>query len=176
MHVFGLELVELRQRLCHRLETPPTVEAYGVERGRGRDDHRRVTVVARQAFELFTEVPADAAITEAVADVKKRELGHTRADVTRDHPDSDESPVGEGSERDPPGREVPLALGALVGDRVLPLSLAEPRSRAEVADTLLEPGAVLHVHGVDLLAAVDLANPREVCADESSVDDLAAHV
>jgi hypothetical protein len=35
---------------------------------------------------------------------------------------------------------------------------------------------VLHVHGFDFLAAVDLADPSEVRGGESLVSDLAAHV
>jgi hypothetical protein len=44
VHVLGLELVKLRQRLRRRLEAAVDVEAHGVERRRCGDDHRRVAL------------------------------------------------------------------------------------------------------------------------------------
>jgi hypothetical protein len=46
VHVLGLELVKLRQRLRRRLEAAVDVEAHGVERRRCGDDHRRVALFA----------------------------------------------------------------------------------------------------------------------------------
>jgi hypothetical protein len=85
---------------------------------------------------------------------------------------ADEPLAGERSQREAAGGKMPLALVALVCDRMLALPLAEPRRGAPIAGTLLERAAALHVEGVDAFGAVDIANAREVCSRERAVGDL----
>jgi hypothetical protein len=172
MHILGLELVKLRQRLRRRLKASVEVEAHGVERGRCRDDHRRVAPFAGQAFELLAEALADALRSVPVAHMEEGELRDSRPDVRPDNPDSNESPIYESSQCDSTCGEMPLALGALVSNRMLALPFGEPRRRAEIAESPVEPVAVLHVQAVDAFGSIDLADPLEVCGDEPAVRDL----
>ena len=57
-----------------------------------------------------------------------RRTARLPADVRPDNPNRHEWPIRERSERDPTCGEMPLALGALVSDRVLALSFGEPRA------------------------------------------------
>ena len=67
---------------------------------------------------------------------------------------------------------MPLALGALVSNRVLAVPFGEPRRRAEIAEAAVEPVTVLHVQGVNAFGSIDLADPLEVCGDEPAIRDL----
>ena len=176
MHVLGFELVEFWQRLCHRLVASPTVEANGVREGvaettivvspcspaRRSSSSLRCPPTPRARWALLTWRNASCAIPGRMCRVRT--------------PMPTSCPSAKAPSAIPACVELPLALGALVGDRVLAFSLARPRWRAPVAGLLLELGAVLHVQGLDPLAAVDLADPREIRRDESPVSDVWFHL
>ena len=67
---------------------------------------------------------------------------------------------------------MPLALGALVSNRVFAVPFGEPRRRAEIAEAAVEAVAVLHVQGVDAFGSIDLADTLEVCGDKPAIRDL----
>ena len=175
VHVLGLQLVELRKRLGHRLEPSSEVETDGVLGRGGRNDHHRVALLAREALERRGEVTADASASVAVTHVQECELRDAGPDVRRHEPDPDETLALEGAQSKRARREIPLALGTLVRDRVLALPFAAPGRGAPVARPLLQAGAVLHVQGLDSLGSVDMADPIEIGGVESSIGDLEAH-
>src|SRR5262249_47638770 len=72
--------------------------------------------------------------------------------------------------------EMPLALGPLMGDRVLALSLAAPGERAPVALAFLQAGAALHGHCLDALGAIDLADAIEIGSIQPALRDLGYHL
>jgi hypothetical protein len=136
------------------------VEARGVARRRCRHNHRRVAPFAGQAFELLDEVLADAPRSVPVAHVEEGELHDSLPDVRPDNPNRHELAIRERSECNSTCGETPLALGTLVSNRVLALRFGEPRRRAEVPETQVEPVAVLHVQGVDAFGSIDLSPIR----------------
>ena len=171
MHVLGLELVELRERLRHRRVPAAEVEAHGVLRGRRRDDDRRVAGIASDPLELVRDLPPDARCSVAVRDVEERELREPRSKVEHDDPDPDEAAAVEGPERDRAVVVEPLAGSPLRTDRVLAVSF-QPRVGAPVALHALEPLSVLDQEGVDPLGAIDLTDSRELGPVEAPVHDL----
>jgi len=128
--------------------------------------------LAGQAFELLAEVLADALRSVPVAHVEEGELRDSRPDGRPDNPDRHELAIRKRSQCNSTCGEMPLALGALVGNRVLALPFGEPRRRAEIAEASVEPVAVLHVQGVNAFGSIDLADPLEVCGDEPAIRDL----
>ena len=74
------------------------VEAHGVERRRGRDNHRRVPAFAGHAFELLAEVLADALRSVPVAHVEEGELRGSGPDVRPDNPNRHELAIRERSQ------------------------------------------------------------------------------
>src|SRR5215212_5463114 len=142
------------------------VETHRVERRRCRDNHRRVAPFAGQAFELLAEVLADALSSAPVAHVQEGELRDSRPDVRPDNPDPHELAIRKRSQCNSTCGEMPLALGALVSNRVLALPFGEPRRRTEIAEPPVEPVAVLHVQSVDTFGSIDLADPLEIGEDE----------
>jgi hypothetical protein len=117
-------------------------------------------------------VTADASASVAVTHVQECKLRDAGPDVWRHEPDPDETLALEGAQSERARREIPLALGPLVRDRVLALPFAAPGRGAPVARPLLQTGTVLHVHGLDPLGSVDLADPIEIGGVEWSIGDL----
>jgi len=95
-----------------------------------------------------------------------------RPDVRPDNPNRHELAIRERSQCNPTCSKMPLALGALVSNRVLAVPFGEPRRRTEIAEAPVEPLAVLYVQGVDAFGSIDLADPLEVCGDEPAIRDL----
>ena len=115
---------------------------------------------------------ADSLSSVPVAHVEVGELRDSRPDVRRDNPNRHELAICKRSQCNSTCGKMPLALGALVSNRVLAIPFDEPRRRAEVAEAPVEPVAVLHVQGVNAFGSIDLADPLEVCVDEAAVRDL----
>src|SRR5262249_34455585 len=93
-------------------------------------------------------------------------------DVGRAEPDPPEMLAVEGAPSERACREMSLALGPLMGNRVLALPLAAPGERAPVALAFLQAGAALHVHCLDALGAIDLADAIEIGSIEPAIRDL----
>jgi hypothetical protein len=117
-------------------------------------------------------VLADALRSVPATHVEEGELRDSRPDVRPDNPNRHESAVREPSQCNSTCVEMPLALGALVSNRVLALRSGEPRRRAEIAEALVELVAVLHVQSVNAFGSIDLADPLEVCRGEPAIRDL----
>src|SRR5262249_56902135 len=115
-----------------------------------------------QALELLGEATAEAPGLVAVAQVQEGELRDAGPDVGRDEPDPHDMLAVEGAHSERACREMPLALGPLMGDRVLALPLAAPGERAPVALAFLQAGAALHVHCLHALRAIDLADASQL--------------
>ena len=75
-------------------------------------------MVAREALELLGEATAEAPAPVAVAHVQEGELRDAGPDVGRDEPDPHEVLAVEGAHSERACREMSLALGPLMGDRV----------------------------------------------------------
>ena len=138
------------------------------------DGHRGVGIgahLARHAFELGGEVGADTHAAVTVADVHVGELCDAGPDVRHDDADADEPVVLECADRGPTGVDVPLALGNLVGDRVLLGAFPSPRRRAEVSGNRFQGAPTLHVERLDSLRPVDLAHAGELALLERPVRD-----
>src|SRR5262249_32793953 len=93
-------------------------------------------------------------------------------DVGRAEPDPPEMLAVEGAPSERACREMSLALGPLMGNRVLALPLAAPGERAPVALAFLQAGAALHVHCLDALGAIDLADAIEIGSIEPAITDM----
>src|SRR5262249_58531912 len=115
-----------------------------------------------QALELLGEATAEAPAPVAVAHVQEGEPRDAGPDVGRDEPDPHEMLAVEGAHSERACREMPLALGPLMGDRVLALPLAAPGERAPVALAFLQAGAALHVPCLHALGAIALARGVEI--------------
>src|SRR5262249_61335049 len=113
---------------------------------------------ARAPLALRGEATAEAPAPVAVAHVQEGELCDAGPDVGRDDPDPHEMLAVEGAHSERACREMSLALGPLMGDRVLALPLAAPGERAPVALAFLQAGPALHVHCLHALRAIALAD------------------
>src|SRR5262249_55695632 len=101
-----------------------------------------------------------------------RAAGGAGPDVGRDEPDPHEMLAVEGAHSERACREMSLALGPLMGNRVLALPLAAPGERAPVALAFLQAGAALHVHCLDALGAIDLAHAIAIGSIQPPLRDL----
>ena len=134
MHILGLTLEQLWQRLGHELVAATLVEADRVRRWRRGHDHRRVPGAAGDLLQLGGQAAADPRATERLADVEERELRNRGPQMRHDDADPDQPSIDEGAERDPTRVDVVLEF--------VPLASTEcsPCPSASQADALQFPG------------------------------------
>jgi hypothetical protein len=166
VHVVGLELEQLRQRLWRGLEAATTVEAHRVPRRRRRHDHLLVAGVASDSIQLTAETAADTSRTLRAADVDEGELRDRGPQMRHNDGDSDQPLACEGSERDTTGVDEVLELPTPCCDRVVAVAVWVPARRVPIAMPLDEVSPTLLVENLDLLSAIDLVNARQLRASE----------
>ena len=175
VHVLGLELEQLRQRLRHGLEAATEVEPHGVPRWRRRDDHRGVAGGAGDLVEPLAQTAADARRTRRRADHEVCQLRDPAPKVGHDGADADQLLTDERTERDPAGVDVVLEHVDLGLDGVLAVTIRVPGQRAPAAVPRDELGAVLHVLHVDVFPTVDLGDARQLGPVQSAELDFGFH-
>jgi hypothetical protein len=127
-----------------------------------------VAGAAGDLLELLGQTAADTLRTRRRADVEECQLRDPRPKVWHDDSDSNQSPAGEGTERDPAVVDVALELVHPGLDGVFAVTVRVPGRRAPVAVPRDELSAMLLIEHVDAFPSVDLHDARQLGPAQSS--------